>query len=235
MEQGEPLYFIHFGCWNHGGCADSGENPLSLLMQKLRGFIKRKAPQFITIAGDNYYPHKDKTGVEKKKIIKLHELESGFACLPKDIPIYLMLGNHDLETSKKMEMITESGESTPVDHCFILEKENEIIDKLNVIRPKNENRKLVMHKIVGNTLLLMLDTTMYDLEYNPEKLDPTLLCYDKLLGLPENTSTEESLDLLQKEEVEAIISTIDESSIKNIIMFGHNPLIFIKTNKGNLI
>ena len=35
---------------------------------------------------------------EKKKIIKFKDIEYGFQLLPKNIPIYTILGNHDLET-----------------------------------------------------------------------------------------------------------------------------------------
>lgn len=61
-----PLQFIHFGCWNQGGCSIDGTNPLSRVMKKLRDYVKSKRnhAQFITIAGDNYYPLRE--GKKKK-------------------------------------------------------------------------------------------------------------------------------------------------------------------------
>ncbi len=87
--------FIHFGCWNNlnKGC-------LEKVMQLLKNRLKHKPKiDFLTIAGDNYYPKKEKVGNKKNKIIIPSLLEEGFAHLPKEIPIYMILGNHDLETN----------------------------------------------------------------------------------------------------------------------------------------
>jgi len=230
----ESLHFIHFGCWNQGGCSEDGTNPLSLVMQKLKTQIRKHSIQFLTVAGDNYYPIKTGKGDAKTKTILPGDLVSGFACLPKNIPIYLLLGNHDLDNSKSLQIKSETGEESKADNCFILKKEGELIDELNLIRPKNEDRKLVMHKLVGSTLIIMIDTTMYDLEDRPDKPDPTFLCYDKAIGTSDEIpSTTASLMNLQKEEVESIIAPISENSIQNIIVIGHHPLFVIKTKKEN--
>ena len=56
-------------------------------------------PEFIVVAGDNYYPlkKKNKATGEKIKTVDLAELKSGFECLPSTIKKYVLLGNHDLE------------------------------------------------------------------------------------------------------------------------------------------
>ena len=93
--------FIHFGCWNNlnKGCLN---NVMKLLNDRLNDRLKvddKPTIDFLTIAGDNYYPKKQKVEGKKKKIIKPLLLEEGFAYLPTDIPIYMILGNHDLETN----------------------------------------------------------------------------------------------------------------------------------------
>ena len=89
--------FIHFGCWNRDGCINkdsvvNNNTPVTKVMTTLKKYISETKPEFITIAGDNYYPKVDTTsGAKIKKIIK-QDLISGFECLPKDNKIDLLLG-----------------------------------------------------------------------------------------------------------------------------------------------
>ena len=91
--------FIHFGCCNNlnlnKGCLI---NVMKLLKERLKDIDKPKI-DFLTIAGDNYYPKKEKVKGKKKKIIIPELLNQGFEYLPSEIPIYMILGNHDLETN----------------------------------------------------------------------------------------------------------------------------------------
>ena len=80
------MKFIHFGCWNNGQCSSDGTNGLSLTMQKLNSYVKENSVDFITVAGDNYYPPKGSAG--KKFIIE--DFTSGFSCLPLTIKKYLI-------------------------------------------------------------------------------------------------------------------------------------------------
>ena len=77
--------FIHFGCWNNlnKGCL---RNVMNLLKKRLEDIDKPKI-DFLTIAGDNYYPKKEKVEKKKKKIIIPELLNQGFEYLPKEIPI----------------------------------------------------------------------------------------------------------------------------------------------------
>ena len=63
------MKFIHFGCWNKDNCnLTLKNNGISQTMSKLNDFIKKnKDIEFITIAGDNYYPDKKKIKLPEKK------------------------------------------------------------------------------------------------------------------------------------------------------------------------
>lgn len=51
--------FIHFGCWNEGGVhQDESKNSLTRVMELLNEVCENEPkPDFISIAGDNYYPN----------------------------------------------------------------------------------------------------------------------------------------------------------------------------------
>ena len=84
------MKFIHFGCWNKGECTrDAIANDLSRVMSKLNTYIGTNPIDFIVVAGDNYYPTTD-----DKTIINQGYLESGFACLPSNVPKYILYGTN---------------------------------------------------------------------------------------------------------------------------------------------
>ena len=74
--------FIHFGCWNNL----NKKGNLKPVMDKLQSRLNNPdLPQidFISVAGDNYYPDKLKPKIKtdgKKKIIKPDLLEMGSIC-----------------------------------------------------------------------------------------------------------------------------------------------------------
>ena len=47
--------FIHFGCWNQGVCPG---NRFEQVLNLINSNISRLTPQFLVVAGDNYYPDK---------------------------------------------------------------------------------------------------------------------------------------------------------------------------------
>jgi hypothetical protein len=62
--------FIHFGCWNNGLCdKNKGINGVSTVMNKLNKYVNKieNNVDFISIAGDNYYPEKIKKEESGKK------------------------------------------------------------------------------------------------------------------------------------------------------------------------
>ena len=131
--------FIQFGCWNNLntkvkedgkrkqlGCLN---NVIDLLNDYLSKVVVK--PQFLIISGDNYYPEKQKTDeVTTNIVIYPDKLREGFRKLQIDLPIYMMLGNHDLEKTPKEE------EDPTQQECKILNLEME--NKLNLIITKTQ-------------------------------------------------------------------------------------------------
>lgn len=214
----DTLNFIHFGCWNQGGCSKEQNNQLftthlSKVMRLLDKIVDVEKPEFITLAGDNYYPKKEGEGDKKKKIVNDEELTTGFDCLPRDIPIYLLFGNHDVDRLKKEQ--TE-------DECRIVKKQKSIIDRpySNLLRPNHGN--FIMLKLVGETLFLMIDTTIYT--------NDDMTCYKELFDLPEGVEIKKFLQDLQETEIISSLDRLieDNHKISNIIIIGHHPIVCSK-------
>ena len=56
--------FISFGCWNNlNGDGTNLERVISTLKEE----VQEKKPEFIIIAGDNYYPYKEEKEEKKEK------------------------------------------------------------------------------------------------------------------------------------------------------------------------
>ena len=235
--------FAMFGCWNQLDVYNETDDTINKSdnAEKVITELKKEANlSFIVIAGDNYYPIKIKTKTkttttttttENLSIIRESSLRSGFKLLPTNVPIYLMYGNHDLDNSlsliKYETKPTGTGASPSKEECAILKTENKIvIETPNLKRPSDKT--LVMFEKIGNTVIIMLDTSMYSM---PSK-DPTLECYKELLG---NVSmTPETLMQQQMTEVMGLLNSVTEDSIKNVIIIGHHPLLYVKPKKDKI-
>lgn len=194
------MRFIHFGCWNKGLC-DVGlkSNGLSQTMSKLNEFVKQnKDIEFITIAGDNYYPDKLKKLEKKDKIMKTDEFLSGINCLPEHILKYVLLGNHEFD---KVKLYYKDDEDyKDVDRCHLFNFEKNSFNRLNNTIFFND----VIYRIFGlNTLIIMIDTTIYEMydDYIEEKkenpnaeLNLYETCY-KYLFLDETDINEQKIGL----------------------------------------
>jgi hypothetical protein len=247
--------FIHFGCWNNGLCdKNEGTNGVSKVMNKLNKYARNNL-KFISIAGDNYYPEKikkeksekkekgekseKKEKGEKIKIIHTQNLVSGFTCLPNNVEINMILGNHDLETNtqnKQQLYIEDENQMEDMNNCFILNTEIKEARK----KPINEARKkpinFVLQKtyeLSKNTLIIMIDTSMYEddaINYIP--------CYNEyfqkngVIDLPITNIIE-----LQKLQRENILHKLDElnKTYSNIIIIGHHPITGWKEKNDNNI
>lgn len=208
----EPKYlngtkkFVQFGCWNKGLCEDGNDIPLKRVTDALKSYVSNEQPEFVVVAGDNYYPDSIKTEADEKiKTIVTDNLKSGFDCLPKNVDIKMILGNHDLEN------ITD---------CSITKQEIE----LTKISSKID---LIVFKAfsLGETLLLLIDTTMYD---KPEKVAAEYLeCYKKILGF-DSIETIEDLQYMQQQY---ILRHVKNFTGKNIILVGHHPITGYKYKK----
>ena len=165
----EPIYdkFIQFGCWNNlntkkGKPIGCLKNVLTLVDTYLT--TEEKKPNFLVISGDNYYPDKQKDPndeTKKQKFILQEKLSEGFLSLPDELPIYMILGNHDLETTvKKPNLFIDTLEYPEQKDCKILQLEI-LAKKPNV---NYDFFKDIMLK--NGTLLLMIDTSIYDVDSN---------------------------------------------------------------------
>ena len=208
--------FIHFGCWNNlnKGCL---KNVMDLLEKRLQNAAKPKI-DFLTIAGDNYYPKKKEVDGKKKKIIIPSLLETGFKSLPPEIPIYMILGNHDLET-KGIEPLVPVEEK---DDCSIIKYEK-------ISKNKNGNIEYNLFKefmLENGTLILMIDTSMYSVD-----VGEYLPCYNYFL---ERTfTTTEELRAYQFGLIMKTLTKYNDGEIKNLIIIGHHPIIGLKQKNGN--
>jgi Icc-related predicted phosphoesterase len=117
--------------------------------------------------------------VEKKKIIMFKDIDHGFQLLPTNIPIYTILGNHDLETfdivKENLFVDTLGARREENGTCEIVNKQIETIKALPNTNISYEFFKSV--KLANNTLLLMIDTSIYE---KPENSNKYLPCYQKI-------------------------------------------------------
>lgn len=209
------MKFIHFGCWNNGLCSTDGTNGLSLTMRKLNSYILSNTIEFITIAGDNYYPPKSSKG----KIFNSKNFVSGFDCLPKTIKKYLIFGNHDIE-----DVIIDNSEKEI--NCKLLDEQIKIIEGNNSVEIFND----VIFKVIDKTLVIMLDTNLYDREITDTPINKT--CYSKLFNKFINKSELTINELIGYQNcfVKDILKS--HTDVKNIIFIGHHPIYSIKNKKG---
>lgn len=219
------MNFIHFGCWNNGICNEGVPNGLSRMMNILR----TKNPDFITVAGDNYYPEGEK--IEGKKIKKFNELNfmSGFECLSNvnlRIPSgkkYILYGNHDIS-----DIIYN--ESTRIDEeCKIL------LMQRTYNHPSFEffNDVIELEKPEYKTLFIMIDTTIYDMD---ETLNIDRTCYRELdIGInaiKTGYRTIGDLIIYQQNKIIEILTKHSTNTFKNIIFVGHHPIISGRVKGG---
>jgi hypothetical protein len=208
------MKFIHFGCWNNGKCdKQTGVNGLSKTMRKLDDYISHNDINFMVVAGDNYYPDKQKIGDKKVKNMISENFMSGLNCLPKNIKKYILLGNHEYDNMNV--------DGNKVKNCYLLKKEKEFFNN-----PDDSFFQNVIFVKYGLTLIIMIDTTIYEEE--PDKnIDKT--CYTEVFNdLDQKISKEKINDLIvyQQNKVNEIIEQNIE--VKNIILIGHHPIISIK-------
>ena len=164
---------------------------------------------------------------EKKKIIKFKDIEYGFQLLPKNIPIYTILGNHDLETidAVKQNLFVDEPDKhrRPEDgHCEIVNKQIETISAFKNI--SYDFFKSV--ELANNTLLLMIDTSIYEKTVDSNKYLP---CYQQFA---KSNLPAETIDTLREYQLTKIGDAIGEKTFSNIIIAGHHPIQQLKFKNG---
>ena len=172
-EDPNPSAFIQFGCWNN--LVGNEENVKLVLTQVNQKMTDLENPiDFLLVSGDNYYPEKIKgTDTEPKhKIVDLKKLTDGMNLLPKQKPVYMILGNHDLETAgeteddKKPEMRIRGLEDTKAQpespgECSIITNE---LKSAKSTTNLDSNIEYVFCKSIpmaNNTLLFMFDSDIF--------------------------------------------------------------------------
>lgn len=212
--------FISFGCWNN---LNMPKGNLKAVMHELNTYLSREpAIQRIIISGDNYYPDKIDTEISKRKIIHHDKLIEGFDSLPKDIPINMIMGNHDLESNGKKTTLYLSDEPES-GNCKITHLEMKIAERIpNIKLSLFQSIFLAEHK----TLILMIDTSVYS-----DDAHIFLKCYNDFINEQFSTANE----LIQYQN-RLIYSAIEEhnSSVDNIIIVGHHPITGLKSKKNEI-
>jgi hypothetical protein len=246
--------FIHFGCWNYKKCDSANltdpvkpeDTNITRVMKTLKKYIDKSIdknieknqnkPEFLTVAGDNYYFLKNKkTDIQgEQKIFNQEFLLSGFNCLPKNIKKYVLIGNHDLEN-------IENPLKAP--DCSILETQKKFVSDggNNIVLDSDRTGPIMHHVLDDSTIVIMLDTTMY--EESEKAIKKVMKCYEKMfemnaLGVPVNENVLEKIKVMrdnQKQRLADYISslTAKAGTIKNIIVVGHHPLFDLKTKKDD--
>lgn len=228
-------HFLHFGCWNKGQSHFiSGETEretrdntevasnLTNVMRKLNEVTNDLNPEFIVVAGDNYYPNKitvnDDKGVETKlKLFDESDMKSGFGGLPKNVEVDVIMGNHDYETN-----LYVAEEDKIETSCKILkleyELEKSIDNNLNILVNK-------YRKFDDKTLILMIDTTIY----SHDDADAVVNCY-KLHPNFKTGMIEPTIESIRQKQSEFMINTIKSNivGLENIIIIGHHPITAYK-------
>jgi hypothetical protein len=199
------MKFIHFGCWNNGICSDTENNGLTRVMKDISA--NKNGVDFVVVAGDNYYPEKIKgPDGEKLKIFHEEKFKSGVSCLP-DIKKYVLSGNHEFDT-----MVYNSN----LVPCISLIKQREAMPDL-------------MHDIEhvydtnSNTLIVMIDTTVYD--FTDQNI--TESCFEHLY----DQSSFSSIANIVEYQTLSVKRLLLKYNIKNFILIGHYPIASIKKTK----
>ena len=212
--------FFHFGCWNNMKNGNAVSDVMTIMKRKIQD--TSRPVDFISVAGDNYYPKKgtNKDG-GKKKIIDPKDLDDGFRELPNEPDIYMILGNHDLETNNENEQPTLFINDKSESDCNILTLQQDSIQ--NIANIHFELFKEIL--MTDDTLVLMIDTSMYEDDAN-DYLD----CYNIFL---DKSFTIKQLREYQERKILASIRKY-ASGLNNLIMIGHHPITGVKVKKGKI-
>jgi hypothetical protein len=203
-----------FGCWNEGFKENSGQRSVYEALKK-----NQENYQFAVILGDNYYANKktyeNKTKNDNDSKIKismtdLDEAKRGFKGL-NDINLEkkIIFGNHDIKNSLNKD-------------CSVLKSQLKL-PWYDVKFPYSHDLYYLLKEdnYIETILMIYLDTTIYDKNIKIEDS-----CYLKTLG-----KNHEELKLDQENFIRSILNIIEDKpiyNIKNVIFYGHEPLLTYK-------
>ncbi len=228
--------FLFFGCWNKGLCKEETSTDLFKTITSMQTFLTEtepnatNKPDILIVAGDNYYADKEKnkTTGKKTKTINNEYLNSGFECLDTiPLPKYIIYGNHDVENSILP--------SNPTASCPIVNLEKEKQNKNTSFFDFNND--ILPHMIQKNTLIVMIDSTLYDIDAKDaeEKYD----CYKQFYDDQHQLQMTNIDDIITHQTTRALglinkIKTENHNPIKNIIFIAHHPIFGVVLKKEKL-
>jgi len=178
----------------------------------------------------------------KEKTIYTEVLKAGLLSLPVDIPITMILGNHDLDRNDKKNLFVTSpsdlqSRRPEKNDCEIIQLELKAIKE-----KKNIDYVFFKSEFINNeTLLLMIDTSIYELEKDTTTYLP---CYNTFF---ENNPFYEDINLrflsikyLRRYQYVKIQQAINRAqrritTIKHVIIVGHHPIFQIKYKKTEVV
>lgn len=240
--------FITFGCWNKGNCNPGPRvsNPLSRVIAMMDRYIRtlEDGPTFICVAGDNYYPdiHIQKVEVDgeetdkKIKTLSIANLKSGFDCLKQfhekrlHIPIDIIAGNHDIENTNKMSVIQIPGSTHVAEPCIITKAEIE-----STMHHRNMNFTMFNYRVIKKTLIIMIDSNIYQEDLDSAKLN----CYGLLvnhtlskLNLKDlhngPIADVDQLKAIQRRWLSTVYAYISRIDFANVVIVAHHPFALYK-------
>ena len=245
------LRFWQFGCWNNLNTTIKKDKvkALGCLKDVIKLINERSShtdtkPDFLIISGDNYYPNKSKPKDEndktqKKKIIFSEKLRQGIDYLPSTTPIYMILGNHDLETNTEGNLYIrnpgtpETLETPENKDCEIIQLElDSLLQKENI-----EYFFFKVRMLNPETLILMIDTSIYEIDGEANIYLP---CYNKFfqnnkLYKNENMKPFDDIKKLRNYQLHKIMKAIKtNTNIKYLIIVGHHPIYQLKKKKDTI-
>jgi hypothetical protein len=248
------MKFIHFGCWNQGRCDLNEELPIEKLIPLTRNikhimdndFFGNDNDNFIIVAGDNYYPKKvNSDDGLKKKYFSHDDFNSGFKCLQelsteKKVPIYLVMGNHDLQyeedlykmdkgvvlkNTDKYSVLDVGDVPSKIDKCTIMQEEKNIIEKESFL---STNMSHVSKD--GKTLILFMNSIFYS-----DDKDEMIECFKHYRNYDDVDM--DDLDSLREKEESLLRDILDEEIKKgilsNLIVVAHDPILSRRTKIKN--
>lgn len=237
----EPVKFVHFGCWNNVIKKKGG---LDSVMYKLGEYVKAQSPKFIVVAGDNYYPKKEKDPANKKNkwsVINKDDINKGFDKLVEaagGTEINMILGNHDLvtNTQKSPDKYFMDYEGRPEYDRAIHENGECTILTQELAKSGEAGINLVTRtsKQFNDTLILCIDTSLYEIGCDKEYLN----CYKKIYPDPDERIRicedliREQNDFIQEKIVEAT-AAINPHPINHVIIIGHHPIMTLRQKEND--
>jgi len=233
--------FLHFGCWNEFGCKT--DTDLKKTMDKLKIHINRNDIDFVVVAGDNYYLTKNDEVKPKIKKFETDLFLSGIKCLldalkkdsEKKIGKYILLGNHEYKDIKNID-----NEEYDFMKCHILKSQKNIFED----QPDTYFFTDVMERKIGSTLILFIDSTIYEENEQTDikdtcfrhifkdiKKDSIKIIKDGIITIKDPIITIKDLCEHQDQTVIKILNENENKDIKNLIVIAHHPIISIKHKK----